>query len=178
MPLTPKSTCTPTYRLLDAAQIERLHQATLAGAIVQGNAEALSGVVLHQFRAAGAPIISGFGTSTLDMHTGACIYGCPEYRLALSAAADLYHHYKIPVFGTAGASDANLPDQQAAMEWGISLLNDALNGINLIHDVGYLGQGLIGHPAGIVMCNEIIGFVRRMMRGIDLDDTHLANVEH
>jgi trimethylamine--corrinoid protein Co-methyltransferase len=148
--------------------------ATLAGAIVQGNAEALSGVVLHQLRAAGAPIISGFGTSTLDMHTGACIYGCPEYRLALSAAADLYHHYKIPVFGTAGASDANLPDQQAAMEWGISLLNDALNGINLIHDVGYLGQGLIGHPAGIVMCNEIIGYVRRMMRGIDLDDAHLA----
>jgi trimethylamine---corrinoid protein Co-methyltransferase len=147
---------------------------TLAGSIVQGNAEALSGVVLHQLRAPGAPIISGFGTSTLDMHTGTCIYGCPEYRLALSAAADLYHHYGIPVFGTAGASDANLLDQQAAMEWGLSLLNDALNGINFIHDVGYLGQGLIGHPAGIVICNEIIGYVRRMLRGIELDNAHLA----
>ena len=70
---------------------------TLAGAITVGNAEALSGVVLHQLRAKGAPIISGFGMSTLDMRTSACVYGCPEYRLALSACADLYHHYGIPI---------------------------------------------------------------------------------
>ena len=50
---------------------------TLAGAITTGNAEALSGIVLHQLRAAGAPIISGFGMSTFDMQTSACIYGCP-----------------------------------------------------------------------------------------------------
>jgi len=147
---------------------------TLAGAIVMGNAEALSGLVLHQLRAPGSPIISGFGTSTMDMHFGTCIYGCPEYRLALSASADLYHHYGIPVFGTAGASDSNCLDQQAGMEWGISLLNDALNGINLIHDVGYLGQGLIGHPAGIVMCDEIISYVKRLIRGFDMDTEHIA----
>ena len=58
------------------------------------------------------------------------------------------------------------------MEWGISLLNDALNGINLIHDVGYLGQGLIGHPAGIIMCDEIISYTKRFMRGFELDDEH------
>jgi trimethylamine--corrinoid protein Co-methyltransferase len=147
---------------------------TLAGAIVMGNAEALSGIVLHQLRAPGSPIISGFGTSTMDLHFGTCIYGCPEYRLALSASADLYHHYSIPVFGTAGASDSNCLDQQAGMEWGISLLNDALNGINLIHDVGYLGQGLIGHPAGIIMCDEIISYVKRFIRGFDMDPEHIA----
>ena len=147
---------------------------TLAGAIVMGNAEALSGIVLHQLRAPGSPIISGFGTSTMDLHFGTCIYGCPEYRLALSASADLYHHYRIPVFGTAGASDSNSLDQQAGMEWGISLLNDALNGINLIHDVGYLGQGLIGHPAGIIMCDEIISYVKRFIRGFDMDPEHIA----
>ena len=64
---------------------------TLAGAITVGNAEALSGLVMHQLRAKGAPIISGFGTSTIDMRTSTCVYGCPEYRLALSACADLYH---------------------------------------------------------------------------------------
>ena len=70
---------------------------TLAGAITVGNAEALSGLVMHQLRCKGAPIISGFGMSTLDMKTSACVYGCPEYRLAISACSDLYHYYGIPM---------------------------------------------------------------------------------
>jgi trimethylamine--corrinoid protein Co-methyltransferase len=147
---------------------------TLAGAIATGNAEALSGIVLHQLRAKGAPIISGFGMSTFDMKTSACIYGCPEYRLALSACADLFHYYGIPMWGTAGVSDSHCIDQQAGMEWSVSLLTAVLDGANLVHDVGYLGQGLVGHPAALVMCSEIISYVRRMARGFDIDAAHLA----
>jgi trimethylamine--corrinoid protein Co-methyltransferase len=147
---------------------------TLAGAVTTGNAEALSGLVLHQLRARGAPIISGFGMATFDMKTSACIYGCPEYRLAISACADLYHYYGVPMWGTAGVSDANLPDEQAGMEWAISLFNAILDGANLIHDVGYLGQGLIGHPAALVMCAEIISYVKRVNRGFDIDPHHIG----
>jgi trimethylamine--corrinoid protein Co-methyltransferase len=147
---------------------------TLAGAITVGNAEALSGLVMHQLRAKGAPIISGFGTSTMDMRTSTCVYGCPEYRLALSACADLYHYYGLPMWGTAGVSDANCLDQQAGMEWSISIMTDALHGANLVHDIGYLGQGLIGHPAGLVMCDEIISYVKRFVRGFELDDAHIG----
>ena len=147
---------------------------TLAGAIAVGNAEALSGIVLHQLRAKGAPIVSGFGMSTFDMKTSACVYGCPEYRLALSACADLFHFYGIPMWGTAGVSDSHCIDQQAGMEWAVSLMTAALDGANLVHDVGYLGQGLVGHPAALVMCAEIISYVRRMARGFDIDAEHLA----
>lgn len=147
---------------------------TLAGAITVGNAEALSGLVMHQIRRKGAPIISGFGMSTLDMKTAACIYGCPEYRLALSACADLYHYYGIPMWGTAGVSDAHCLDEQAGMEWGVSLLTAALDGANLIHDVGYLGQGLVGHPAALVICAEIISYVKRFIRGFTLDDVDIC----
>jgi trimethylamine--corrinoid protein Co-methyltransferase len=141
---------------------------TLAGAVTVANAEALSGVVLHQLMAKGAPIISGFGISTMDMSAGTPIYACPEYRLALSTCADLYHYYEIPMWGTAGVSDANCLDQQAGMEAAISLLMAALDGANLVHDVGYLGQGLIGSPAAIVMGAEIISYVKRMIRGFDI----------
>ena len=147
---------------------------TLAGAITVGNAEALSGVVLHQLRSKGAPIISGFGMSTLDMKSSACSYGCPEYRLALSACADLYHYYGIPMWGTAGVSDSNCLDEQAGMEWGISLMTAALDGANLIHDIGYLGQGLVGHPAALVMCAETISYVKRFVRGFDVSDESIA----
>ena len=145
---------------------------TLAGALAMGNAEALSGLVMHQLRSKGAPIISGIGMAVMDMARGGCIYGCPEYRLILAACADLYHHYRIPVWGTAGVTDANCLDLQAGMEWGSSLLLNAMAGVNLIHDVGYMGQGLVGHPAALVVCDEIISYTRRFMRGFELDNDH------
>ncbi|NIQ37709.1 MAG: trimethylamine methyltransferase [Proteobacteria bacterium] len=141
---------------------------TLAGAIIVANAEALSGIVLHQLRAKGAPIISGIATPPMDMLTSTAVYGAPELRLSHSAYADLYHYYGIPMWGTAGCSDAHCLDQQAAMESAISILMAALDGTNLIHDIGYLGQGLIGSPAAIVMCSEIISYVQRIIRGFDI----------
>ncbi len=141
---------------------------TLAGAITLANAEALSGIVLHQLRAKGAPIISGFVATPMDMLTSTIVYGAPEFRLTHSAYADLYHYYGIPMWGTAGCSDAHSLDPQAAIESAVSILMAALDGANLVHDVGYLGQGLIGSPAAIVMCSEIISYVKRIIRGFDI----------
>jgi trimethylamine--corrinoid protein Co-methyltransferase len=141
---------------------------TLAGAIALANAEALSGIVLHQLRSRGAPIISGFVVTPMDMLTSTIVYGAPEFRLTHSAYADLYHYYGIPMWGTAGCSDAHTLDEQAAMESAISILMAALDGANLVHDIGYLGQGLIGSPAAIVMCSEIISYVKRVIRGFDI----------
>ena len=129
---------------------------------------------MHQLRSKGAPIISGIGVAVMDMVRATCIYGCPEHRLVLSACADLYHHYRVPVWGTAGVTDANCLDLQAGMEWGSSLLLNAMAGVNLIHDVGYMGQGLVGHPAALVVCDEIISYTRRFMRGFELDDDHFS----
>lgn len=141
---------------------------TLAGAITVANAEALSGIVLHQLRAKGAPIISGFVATTMDMLTSTAVYAGPEFRLTHSACTDLYHYYGLPMWGTAGASDAHCFDQQAAMEAAFSILMGILEGANLIHDVGYLGQGLIGSPATIVMGSEMIGYAKRIRRGFDI----------
>jgi trimethylamine--corrinoid protein Co-methyltransferase len=141
---------------------------TLAGAITVANAESLSGIVLHQLRSKGAPIISGALVTTMDMLTSTIVYGAPELRLTHSALADLYHYYEIPIWGTAGCSDANALDEQAAMETAMSILMAALDGANLIHDGGYLGHGLICCPAMIVMCSEIISYVKRIISGFDI----------
>lgn len=141
---------------------------TLAGGIVQTNAEALSGIVLHQLKSKGAPIISGLALPPMDMKTSCISYSAPEMRLTNSAFAEMYHYYGIPTWSTVG-SDAHCLDKQAAMEHGISTLMAALDGANLIHDIGYLGQGLLGNPASIVMCDEIISYVKRIVRGFDID---------
>jgi trimethylamine--corrinoid protein Co-methyltransferase len=65
-------------------------------------------------------------------------------------------------------------DGQAAMEAAATIMMAALDGCNLIHNMGYLGQGLIGSPAAIVMCNEIISYVKRIMRGFSMDLEHMS----
>ncbi len=147
---------------------------TLAGAVVQANAEALSGLVIQQLYAPGAPMISGFSVTPMDMRTGTSVYAAPEERLTHTACTELFRSYGLPVWGTAGCSDAKSLDVQAAFEAGVTLLMSALDGAHLIHDVGYLGQGLVGSPASIVFCDEVIGYVKRILRGFSLDAEHLA----
>ncbi|MFX0061712.1 MAG: trimethylamine methyltransferase family protein [Candidatus Hermodarchaeota archaeon] len=146
---------------------------TLAGGITQAIAEALSGIVLHQLRNKGSPIISGFGVVPLDMRTAIFCYGAPEFRLTNSAFADMLHYYNIPMWSTVGADTFSL-DPQAGFEHGFGTLMAALDGAHLIHDIGYMGQGLLSNPAAIVMSNEIIGSVRRILRGFKLNDDKIG----
>jgi len=141
---------------------------TLAGAIVVANAEALSGLVIQQLRVKGAPAVTGFSATPMDMRTATPVYGSPDERLTHSACCDLYHYYGLPVWGEAGCSDAKCLDEQAAMESMASIMMAALDGCNLVHDVGYLGQGLIGSAASVLMCSEIISYVKRIMRGFEI----------
>jgi trimethylamine--corrinoid protein Co-methyltransferase len=147
---------------------------TRAGAVVISNAESLSALVLHQIRSPGAPIISGGNSMVMDLMTSICSYGAPEFQLAIAAYTELYHYYRIPVWGFAGCSDAHLLDEQAALEATFSIMTNALAGANLIHDVGYLSSGLTGSCELLVLSDEIIGMVKRLLRGIPVDSETLA----
>ncbi|MGD2147949.1 MAG: trimethylamine methyltransferase family protein [Anaerolineae bacterium] len=146
---------------------------TFAGAIAQVNAEAISGIVLHQLKRKGAPIISGYGAVPLDMKTSVFSYGAPGHVLTKSACTQLYRHYGIPSWSTVG-SDAHVLDAQAGIEHAIGTLMAALDGSNLIHDAGYLGQGLLGDPRAILMSDEIISYVKHILRGFRIDRDTLA----
>ncbi len=148
--------------------------ATRAGAIVISNAESLSGLVVHQLKNPGAPIISGGNSMVMDLMTTVCSYGAPEFQLCISAYTELYHYYRIPVWGFAGCSDSHVLDEQAAIEATFSIMMNAMAGTNLIHDVGYLSNGLTGSCEMVVMSDEIIGMVKRMLRGIPVDSDSLA----
>jgi trimethylamine--corrinoid protein Co-methyltransferase len=148
--------------------------ATLAGALAQGLAECLVGAVIAQLKKKGTPIIIGGVASILDMASTILCYGAPELHLLSAAYADIAKWLRIPIFSTAGCSDAKVLDQQAAIESAISITVAALSGANLIHDVGYLESGLIGSYDMMVMSDEAISMVKRIMRGILVDEEHLA----
>jgi len=147
---------------------------THAGAIAQANAEILSGLVIHQLKAKGAPFIAGGGAPPMDLRTMICSYGAPERDLTCTSLVALARYYDLPVFTTAGCSDAQAFDQQAGLEAGFNLLISGLAGGNLIHDVGYLGVGMTASLEAIMLCNEGIAMVRRLLSGVKVNDDMLA----
>lgn len=147
---------------------------TLAGTLVLTLAEGLSGVVLSQLKNKGTPVIIGGVSSLLDMKTTAYLYGAPEFHLMSAGLAEVCQFLNMPMYGTAGCSDSKTIDEQAAIEASFSLLTQSMAGANIIHDVGYLGSGLIGSLDMVVMSNEIIGMSKRIMEGIEVTDETLA----
>lgn len=147
---------------------------TVAGALVQANAEALSGLVIHQLKAPGAPFIYGYGNSPLDMRTMQAVYGTPEAVLFQGGAVDLAHYYQLPSWGYAGCCNAKVCDEQAIVESTMFTLMGALQGCNIMHDVFYMEFGLTGSLELLLISNEVIGRVRRMLGGIDTDRESLA----
>ncbi len=148
---------------------------TLAGAVALGNAEMLSGLVLHQLKNPGAPFLYGHGVHHLDMKHMISVYGAaPEFQLARLLAAEMGRFYGLPVWGYAGHSDSKLADGQAAADAQATVLVALLAKTNLNHDVGYLESGLTGSPEMMVLTNEIISLSRKFVEGVRLDDEALA----
>jgi trimethylamine--corrinoid protein Co-methyltransferase len=142
---------------------------TSAGSLAVGNAESLSGLVIAQLRRKGTPVVFGSGNGPLDMKTMVATYGSPEFMLHCLGMAELAHRaYHLPVWGFAGCSDSKVPDIQAGIESALWILWTALSGANLVHDVGYLESGMTCSLEMIVLGDEIIGMVRRLMEGIPI----------
>jgi trimethylamine--corrinoid protein Co-methyltransferase len=147
---------------------------TLAGAVTLGNAEMLSGLVMHQLKNSGAPFLYGHGVHHLDMKEMISVYGAPEFQLARVMAAEMGRFYHLPVWGYTGHSDSKLPDAQASADAQFAAMVALMAKTNLNHDVGYLEAGLTHSPEMMVLTNEIISQTRRFVAGVRIDDEALA----
>jgi trimethylamine---corrinoid protein Co-methyltransferase len=148
--------------------------ASLAAVIAVGNAETLSGLVVHQLARSGAPFVYGVGCGAVDMHTAVDVYAAPEHFLGNAAATDLARFYGLPSFAYAGVADAKLLDEQWAAEAGITAVLGALSRATLLHDVGYLESGLQSSYQTIVLGHELVGFARALLAEVGVDDQALA----
>jgi len=148
--------------------------ATLAGSFVQGNARMLSGLVIHQSKAPGAPLVVDTSVVFLDMATMVSPYFAPEITLASLMNKEMALHYGVPTFAKAGAGDSKLLDQQAGIEIGMSMLSECLIGNNLVHDLGYLESGLSCSLESLAICDEVAGLVRLIGRGVEISPEQLA----
>jgi trimethylamine--corrinoid protein Co-methyltransferase len=131
----------------------------------------LVGLVLSQLVREGAPIIiPGMAPGQLDMRTLISTYCEPERSHSQAMA----HYYGLPMFSLGGASEAKVVDQQAAAEAALTLMSETLAGGNIIHDLGYLESGLTFSFAQLLICTEIVSWIKGYMMPIPVDDEALA----
>jgi len=145
---------------------------TPAGSVALDYAGVLVGLVLAQMKREGAPVIvSGMPPGgTMDMKTLVTSYCEPERTITTA----LSHHYGLPMFAIAGASEAKTFDQQAAAEAALSLVVETLAGSNIIHDLGYLESGLTFSFAQLLLGNEVVGWIKAFAKGYEVTDETLA----
>ncbi len=147
---------------------------TLASTLVVATAECLAALVLAQTVRPGAPFIAGGSLGTMDMRRATMPYGAPELSLLCAAETSIIHDLSLPVWSTAGVSDAKTIDEQAVMEGAMGVVVAALSGADLIHNVGFIEGCLTGSLQHLVMMDEAIGYAKRILRGIEVTPETLA----
>jgi len=147
--------------------------ATLAAVLAIANAEFLSQLVAIQLKKPGAPVIYGSQPSIMDMKTTIYSFGAPEAHFVDAALSELSHYYKLPFFGTAGQTDADVIDAQAAAEATYQILMAALSGADFVHGLGEMNAGRMMSPEFAVFGSEVIDMVKVAMGGIEINEETL-----
>jgi len=148
---------------------------TLAGTLAQLTAEQLAGVVLTQLVERGAPLLIGPIPATADMKTGRYLGGAAEFGLMNGAMAQMGQFYRLPIYNSAGMTDAKMPDVQAGFEKGMSTVLAALAGSNFIHHAAGMLENMNTVTAEqFVIDNDILGMAMRVVQGIEVNDETLA----
>ena len=147
---------------------------TIAGSAVVNNAELVSGTVLVQLAHPGAPVIHGGGPTAMYMDSGAYASNSPEALLLRSVQGHMADFYGMPAWFGAGATTAKEPGIQSAYENALAMFMAYANGADVTFGTGLLDGSRILCLENMVVDDEIIGMVKRILTGIEVSDETLA----
>lgn len=147
---------------------------TIAGAIVQQNAEALAGIAFTQLVRPGSPVLYGGFTSNVDLRSGSPAFGTPEFMASAMLGGQLARRYGLP-YRSSNACAANTVDAQAGYESAFSLWGAIMGGANLVfHGAGWLEGGIQANAAKMVVDSDLIHTVATFLAPLEVDEASLA----
>lgn len=148
--------------------------ASLAGAVVQTNAEILSALVLFELAEPGLPVIYVADAGVLDMRSG--VYACagPEAILMNVALVAMGRSYDLPVMATGFTSDAKEYSVVAGFEGGSAALAAMLARPDAIVGAGLLDSAQMLYLPKLVLDAEIMRQCEAVQHGLTVDEEHLA----
>ena len=147
---------------------------TLAGTLVQGNAEFLAAVVLEQMVRPGKATIYSSLPTVADMRTGAYAPGAIETGMLFMGVAQMARFYDVPCGGYIGLSNAKVNDAQSGFETGMSGVAALLSGNHLFNMAGLLDALMSFDFAKAVIDDEIVAMLRRIQRGLEMSEENFA----
>jgi trimethylamine--corrinoid protein Co-methyltransferase len=149
--------------------------ASIAGALVQGNAEILSSICLLQLACPGAPAFYPLFTAMLNPFTGGISVSSETKYLFYAATVQLGHYYNLPVMTGYGGSDA--PDPKG---WNVGK-DDAVDaffscatGPDMAPGLGLLEGYTLLYPEKLLLDDEIYQSVKLMAEGMPVETDALA----
>ena len=147
---------------------------TLAAALTQQNAEALSGIVLTQLTRPGTPVVYGAFTSNVDMRSGAPAFGTPENARATLAAGQLARLYRLP-YRASNSSASNVVDAQAAYESEMSIWSAVMGHANFVyHGAGWMEGGLTASFEKVILDVEMLQMMAMTIAPVDVNAKEIA----
>jgi len=145
----------------------------IVGALVQKNAEVLSGITIAQLANKGTPLLYRNGGNRLEMRLGANLLGTIESFIFSVAGTQMAEYYDMPSHGVAPNSDSCTMDEQTAIENTQSLMSGFESRTSLIMNIGMFGSAKLSNLEQAVIDNEIVKLARRYVRGVEVNEKTL-----
>jgi trimethylamine--corrinoid protein Co-methyltransferase len=147
--------------------------ATPLGALVVGDAEVVSGMVLLQLAYPGAPVFHSIITSLMDPHTGGYIGEVP-IPMALMAV-QMAHAWGVPSLGGGSvSSDASDVGWQSGMEAGLGASMIPLAGAEICGFLGLLDGSMVLRPEQVILDYEVCLNAYDLFHHFDFDAADMA----
>jgi trimethylamine--corrinoid protein Co-methyltransferase len=147
--------------------------ATPLGALIMGDAEVISAMVLIQLAFPGTPVFHAVFTSLMDPRTGGYISEVPTPSYIM--AKQLAHAWNVPCLGGARVSgDAPELGWQSGFEVGLGSGMIAIAGGEICGLLGLVGSATTLYPEEVILNHDSIFHVYEMMNNKGLDEVDLA----
>ena len=147
---------------------------SIAGSIVQQNAEVLGALVLAELAKPGLPIIYCGRLAMMEPRTGLSVWGGVEMGMASAGTVQIGHHYGLPVNVYGFSTNAHILDAQDGFERALNAVIPALAGADELSGIGEMEAGVMGSYAQMVVDNEFAGSILKIRKGFSTDSDALA----
>ena len=147
---------------------------TMAGGLVQQNASMLAFTAIASLINPATPLVYGARLAFANMRTGNSIWGLPNVGMAGAYSVQIadYYGFVSDIYGLSCSSCTH--DAQTGYEKMSSGLLPLMAGANMISGLGSLASLTVASHEQLVIDNEIMGIMRRIIQGIKIDKDTLA----
>lgn len=147
---------------------------TLAGNVVQMNAEMLAALTIIQTHRPGAQVVYAAHPMAMDMRNGYASISMGEVGLMSAACVDIGRYYGLPTSSNGVCTDACTPDPMATLEkWANGYL-PIMAGANVNGGAGSLACVGTVSLEQLVIDDDVYGHFFRHTRGIEVNEDTLA----